>query len=346
MHARLAFLLLIALASSAAAQTRTIPSDTVIRLQRTSCLGTCPAYTVTIDAGGVVTYEGDSHVRVVGRQTSRIAPASLTRLLEVAERIRFFGLRDTYEESITDLPTTYVTITAGGRTKKIKDYYGAPAGLKELEDAIDAAARTKRWIFLEDDTLDALVASSWSADTPEGIGLLLEAVRRDDVPTARRLIELGARVSDWSRAPLPTPPLYLARSVAMVELLAGAGADPNERNGNVQLTALMIAVFSKSAGVAKALVKAGARLEEIADGHTALYQAACAGRLSVVKVLLAAGAGPRGSTDIPAVQCARTAYANEVQLRTHVRPDVIASRPPLDDYRAVIELLEQAEQRR
>src|SRR3954470_3094601 len=162
MTARVASVLLLAIASTAAAQTRTMPADTVIRLQRTSCFGTCPAYAVTIDATGSVTYEGERNVRVVGQETAGIAPASIARLLQVADRVQFFALRDAYDGDITDLPTTYVSITAGGRTKKVKDYYGAPPGLKELEDAIDAAARTKRWIFLEDDTLDALVGSGWS----------------------------------------------------------------------------------------------------------------------------------------------------------------------------------------
>src|SRR3954470_8810463 len=126
MTARVASVLLLAIASTAAAQTRTIPADTVIRLQRTSCFGTCPAYTVTIDATGSITYEGERDVRVVGRETAGIAPASIARLLQVADRIQFFAQRDAYEGDITDLPTTYVSMTTGGRTKKIKDYSGAP----------------------------------------------------------------------------------------------------------------------------------------------------------------------------------------------------------------------------
>jgi hypothetical protein len=346
MAARLASVLLVALASTAAAQTRTIPVDTVIRLQRTSCLGTCPAYTVTIDATGGITYEGDRYVRVVGGETSRIGPAAIARLLQVADRVQFFALRDAYDGDITDLPTTYVSITTGGRTKRIKDYYGAPSGLKELEDAIDAAARTKRWIFVEDDTLDALVGSGWSAASVEGVGLLLEAVGRDDVAMARRLLEVGAQVTEWSRAPIrKTPPLYLARSAAMVELLVAAGADPNERLNHSSLTALMVAASFKEPGALQALVKAGARLEEVADGHTALYQAACAGRLRVVTVLLAAGASPRGSTDIPAVECARRSYAEEMERRRRV-PSIVDGRTALDDFRAVIALLEQADPRR
>ena len=42
-------------------------------------------------------------------------------------------MNNEYTEPITDLPTTFITIN----NKKIRDYFGAPETLKELEDLID-----------------------------------------------------------------------------------------------------------------------------------------------------------------------------------------------------------------
>jgi hypothetical protein len=67
-------------------------------------------------------------------------------ILETAARIGFFNMKDEYSAFMSDLPTTFVTITREGRTKRIEDYFGAPDGLKELERQIDDAARTNRWI--------------------------------------------------------------------------------------------------------------------------------------------------------------------------------------------------------
>jgi len=67
-------------------------------------------------------------------------------LVATVDRIRFFELEDKYRELITDLPTTFVTVTRGGRTKRIEDYFGAPKSLKELERAIDETARVAGWI--------------------------------------------------------------------------------------------------------------------------------------------------------------------------------------------------------
>ena len=50
-----------------------------------------------------------------------------------ATEIGFDNLKNEYSERITDLPTTYIMIN----NKKIKDYYGAPTELKDLEKLIE-----------------------------------------------------------------------------------------------------------------------------------------------------------------------------------------------------------------
>jgi len=87
---RLAFALAIAVAGAAAAQEPDVPPDALIRLQRTSCFGPCPIYTVTIDARWTVSYEGERFVRVIGRRTAQIETSIVAGLLTRAERIRFF----------------------------------------------------------------------------------------------------------------------------------------------------------------------------------------------------------------------------------------------------------------
>src|SRR5688572_26858856 len=82
----------------------TVPADLLITLERTECEGTCPAYSVTIDAKGIGTYRGFKHVRVGGRQRDQIPVARVAALWAAAERIRFFELRNRYSAMITDLP--------------------------------------------------------------------------------------------------------------------------------------------------------------------------------------------------------------------------------------------------
>jgi Domain of unknown function (DUF6438) len=62
----------------ALAQAVTDPQDVLVKLERTSCFGECPVYSVTIDGRGNVTYDGEQFVRVKGRATGRI---SVSRVL-------------------------------------------------------------------------------------------------------------------------------------------------------------------------------------------------------------------------------------------------------------------------
>ena len=177
--AHFSFAFAVALATIGASRTpaQGVPADTVIRLQRTACLGTCPVYTVTIDARGTVTYEGEKFVRVIGQRTVYVAPSAVATLLKRAEQIRFFDLRDVYRVIrnadgstmiVTDGPTTFVTITANGRSKRVEDYLDAPKSLVEFEREIDSVAGTKRWLFVDEDALEELVRSGWLATSEDG----------------------------------------------------------------------------------------------------------------------------------------------------------------------------------
>jgi hypothetical protein len=350
-HTALRFWLVLAIglaAGRALAQEPNLPDDTLIRLQRTSCLGPCPVYTVTIDARGTVTYEGERAVRVVGRRTARIDPSMVAGLLLQAARIGFFELRDAYRVidngdgtaiSVTDLPTTFVSVTGNGRTKQVEDYVAAPDSLAAFEREIDAATGTKRWIFLDLHELEELTRSGWLASSVEGTSLLQQAIRRDDVLIAERLIVLGA---DLHGPPdHPFAPLLFVRSRSMVDVLVRFGANPNERLvGAVAARTPLMTTSYKDAEVAEALLKTGAHLEDMDEDRTALWWAACAGNWRVVTVLLRAGANPRGSTGMSAAECTRRARQDGLNVR---RTILDRGRPTVEDFDRVLALLESAE---
>jgi hypothetical protein len=331
--------------AAAQAQPDAVPPDFQITLERTACFGTCPVYKVSIDAGGAVTYDGTRDVRVTGRETARVPHAQVAALLEAAKRIGFFELRDQYrtvrnadgtETHVTDLPTAFVTIVARGRTKRVEDYYGAPDGLRELEQLIDDTARTKRWIRIDVATLQKLAAEGKLApDDPAK--MLVEALSNDDVDVVKALLAMGLD-PNTSHPAASTPPLMMAQSPEAARVLLDAGANPSGRSDNG--TPLGWAAHLDPA-VADMLVKAGAPVDgpSDSDGRTPLWQAACAGNIGVVRILLAAGADPaRTTAPKSAVECAR-------EMADAIRrfPDLAGGdRPFVRDFEGVIALLERA----
>jgi hypothetical protein len=269
-------------------------------------------------------------------------------LLATADSIRFFEMRDAYRvienpdgtaTSVTDLPTKFVSVTVNGRTKKVEDYVAAPDSLGEFEREIDTAAGTKRWVFLDANALEELARSGWLASGEEGATLLQQAIGRDDVLIAQRLIELGADLDGPPNNRLP--PLISARSSSMVDLLVRFGANPNERPvGRVAARTPLMTTSYKEAPVAQALLKAGAHLEDVDGGRTALWYAACAGNWRVTTLLLRAGANPRGTSDMSAAECTRRARQDELNRRRTV---LDRGRPTVEDFDRVLALLEGAE---
>ncbi|MGA9796003.1 MAG: DUF6438 domain-containing protein [Rhizomicrobium sp.] len=202
-----------------------------ISLQRTMCLGTCPAYGVDIHGDGSVVYNGHAYVAVSGIHKTKISEDAVRQLFAAFQKANFFSLLDSYAASITDFPSYAVTISFEGRNKRVIDYaghaVGMPAGVSELEEQIDLVAGTKKWVIGDAETLPALVKEGWnfratndanfaliesaaqrgnrdlllaflhegvSAKSLYGCNALKESARKDDAAVALALIKADAPV--------------------------------------------------------------------------------------------------------------------------------------------------------
>ena len=127
-----------------------------IELERTACLGSCPVYSVALRGDGTVRYQGERFVKREGAATAKVAPEAVQGIVDAAKAAGFFDLpaRYAYGEPTcplytADSPRTFITVTAGDRTKRIEHDYGCengPKALVALADRIDSAAGTARWI--------------------------------------------------------------------------------------------------------------------------------------------------------------------------------------------------------
>jgi hypothetical protein len=146
--------LLLAVACSQGGERPRDTTNAVVTLLRTECFGSCPAYKVTIEGDGTVTYEGRAFVAVEGLQTAQIDPEEVRELVDGFYDIDYFSLQDRYECPVTDLPTAVTALSIGEDSKNVSDYglgYGdascaAPQELVELEERIDEVAGSARWV--------------------------------------------------------------------------------------------------------------------------------------------------------------------------------------------------------
>ena len=107
--------------------------EKIISLEKTACFGRCPVFKIIIYNNGECLYNGIKFVKKSGEYNLKINEREVDEILSQATEIGFDNLKNEYSERITDLPTTYIMIN----NKKIKDYYGAPTELKDLEKLIE-----------------------------------------------------------------------------------------------------------------------------------------------------------------------------------------------------------------
>lgn len=205
----------VAILSAAALQTA--PSGAAatepveITLQRTTCFGTCPEYTVTLRGDGTVTYSGRQFVRTPGNHTWKIDPAAVRALAREMETAGFFELKDEYTSLITDNPTTYTSLTIGNRSKKIKDYITGPPKLKDIEAKIDEVSGVLKYVTPEAKLVDAIESGDTGAVRALlGEGVNVKAAGQDGVTFVMRAAAAG--------------------HAEAVQLLLAAGADPAARD--------------------------------------------------------------------------------------------------------------------
>lgn len=112
-----------------------------IRLERSSCLGSCPAYTIDISGDGSVKYAGIVGVQHLGPLSYAISLTRVRKLTKMFYKKAFFSLCKDYSVSWTDLPGTSTSIRIGRTTWTVDDYgIVGPKQLKSLNAFIDKLA--------------------------------------------------------------------------------------------------------------------------------------------------------------------------------------------------------------
>lgn len=243
-------------------------SKVAITLERATCDGTCDFHTVTVSNDGIV-FEG-VHGVADGRHTDKIDNGAVLALAKRFVAADFYSMEDQYRG--VPILSASLSITIDGHTKSVCDchgqWVGMPAVILELEDDVDALARTKRWTDGGDGLVAALRAEKFDFASYDA-QLILENVAADgQTATVRELLAAGVPVK-----PLPAPKIDNPNvgPFEEVQLLTAASAHPDT-----------LQVFLDS-GVSK---------DDQKDKDQALDFAAKTGKLQAVRALIAYGANP------------------------------------------------------
>jgi hypothetical protein len=260
------------------APAKAITAADFVQLERSTCYGICPSYSVRIRADGQVTWDGKSSVKVTGAATATIDPALARNLIEQHRANGFWNLCSSGPlKQIGDGQSSVITVRIGADEKRAF----APANLAR---EIDLVADTHRWRH-GDPQLEPLSFSNLDSDSfsgsKSGVTRLMQVSgRRGTASDVRAVLAAGADpnardVSGW------TALMYamLNRDPEVIKALLEGGADPNARSRlgeSVLMGILSQQAVSSDGAVSKVrlLVAAGANVnEQDQDGNTALMLA-------------------------------------------------------------------------
>ena len=139
-----------------------LPPNARVELARSACYGSCPVYSLVINADGTVVYWGEAHVRLHGQGTKKGPPQAVSELVRDSLAAGFLTWNDRYDSEATDMASAQTTIVAGEIAKTIRDYgpederlYGSQAEVRRklaaIEKRIDTVAQSAEWVGCPDE---------------------------------------------------------------------------------------------------------------------------------------------------------------------------------------------------
>ncbi|MEM6261785.1 MAG: DUF6438 domain-containing protein [Bacteroidota bacterium] len=132
-----------------------VAEDFLLEHRRTPCFGTCPFFTVTVDASGKVVYTGEMHVEKIGTYTKMIPESDVKRLVYTLKEGNFFELENEYDnERITDLPSVITKCRQNGTVKEVTNRYGAPDSVVALQQKIEAIIGDEGYVKVKEAETD------------------------------------------------------------------------------------------------------------------------------------------------------------------------------------------------
>ncbi len=131
--------------------TGTADSSFLIKMEKTGCYGTCPAYLLVISDTGEMRFRGYGHTRV-DSASSRLTPEEIDILKTLISDREFLVLKEEYIADVSDLPFTHLTILTEGREKKISCRGRMPDAFQTVESFLTKKVDSKGWIKGTDHT--------------------------------------------------------------------------------------------------------------------------------------------------------------------------------------------------
>jgi hypothetical protein len=163
-----------------------------------ACFGPCPSYRVTLD-NEFIEFEGFSHTAALGKHHMKMDRTAFLKLAQKFVDNRFFSMKDSYRDEVSDSSVRELTITIDGQTKTVVDYIGHNVGMphiiEELEDDVNNLAQTEMWIHGSPELMGHLKEENFDFHSPEAEQMLESFINKGDLDDTKQMFESGTNAN-------------------------------------------------------------------------------------------------------------------------------------------------------
>lgn len=139
MFRALALIVCLLPAAAVAQKAVRVPVDFKLELVRGECAGSCPVYTLTIDANGRVHYTGEAYTDKPGMWTKTLDAQTMGQLTRTLRKEAFFSYDSLYNDPrLPALPWLYLQVTEEGRTHRVRFRANGPETFRLLVRKLEA----------------------------------------------------------------------------------------------------------------------------------------------------------------------------------------------------------------
>ncbi len=116
-----------------------------IYFKKTSCFGTCPIYSMTIQGSGLATFEGIRFTEKIGKHTKELSSEEVKRIFNGLASLDWNEIDELYPTNISDLPSTIIKLKHRKIDRKVIIAGEHPAFLDVIDDELSKIAMSDGW---------------------------------------------------------------------------------------------------------------------------------------------------------------------------------------------------------
>ena len=149
-------LILIATLVSCGTKKALIGDNFNVTMDKGSCFGSCPVYTLNINNKGYALFEGERFTDKIGKHGLQLAPNKFQSVAKAFSDADLASFDDNYPSTIADLPNTTIAYVNNDLTKRISGKEERPQKIKDLQSMLEDITQMDGWMSLDTTSTEAV----------------------------------------------------------------------------------------------------------------------------------------------------------------------------------------------